>query len=90
MAFVNVLIQTVYTFGLGLVLGFIFEYSHSLSFVVILHFAFNLFNDVLYGFFGGYTSDIVFILTPITIALLAATYGIVLYIRKYKNFEGRV
>lgn len=90
MAFVNVLIQTVYTFGLGLVLGFIYEYSHSLVFVAILHFAFNLFNDVLYGFFGGYTTDLVFLLTAVVVAMLAAAYGIVLYIKKYRNMERKV
>ena len=89
-AFVNVLIQTVYTFGLGLVLGFIFEYSSSLVFVVILHFAFNLFNDVLYGFLGGYTTDLVFILTAVVVAMLVAAYGIVLYIKKYRKMERKV
>ena len=89
-ASLDVLIQTVYTFGLGLVLGFIYEYGHSLLFVVVLHFAFNIFNDVLYGFLGGYTSTLVFILTGVVIALLAGAYGVVLYIKKYKNIEGSV
>ena len=85
--FINLLLQTLYTFGLGLVLGFIYEYSHSLTFVVILHFVFNLLNDILYRFFGGYTTRLAFILTAVGITVLAAAYGITLYIFKFRKKE---
>lgn len=84
-ALLNVLLQMVYTFGLGLVLGFVFEFSHSLILVTILHFCFNLFNDVLYSFFGGYTSDIAFILTAVVISLLVVLYTLFLYFKKFKK-----
>ena len=86
-ALLGVLLQTIYTFGLGLVLGFIFEYSNSLVFVMVLHFAFNLFNDVLYVFFGGYTTTLVFVLTAVIISLLVGAYGIVLYYKKYRYIK---
>ena len=61
-ALLGVLLQTIYTFGLGLVLGFIFEYSHSLVFVMVLHFAFNLFNDVLFCHYDLFQLILLFIL----------------------------
>lgn len=84
-AFVNVLLQTVYTFGFGLIIAFIYEYSHSLIFVTILHFVFNLFNDVLYQFFGGYTSTLVFILGGLVSFILVFGYGLFLYKYKFQN-----
>ena len=84
-ALISLLLQTCYTFGLGLILGFIYEYTSSLIFVVIIHFAFNMFNDVLYALFGGYSSVLGFILTAVGIAILMSIYGIILYKCKFKN-----
>jgi len=88
-AFINVLFQVVYTFGLGLAIAFIYEYSRSFITVVLMHFFFNLFNDVLYGFLQGFSSNLVFIFTSVIMALLAVSYGVVLYLTKFKKLDNK-
>lgn len=78
-ALVTVLVQVVYDFGLGLMLGFLYEYSHSLTSCVILHFSFNLFNQVLVQYFGLTSSPICFYLTAIIIAIVLVAYALVIY-----------
>ena len=88
-AFINLLFQVAYTFGLGLALAFIYEYSRSFAMVVLLHFFFNLLNDVLYGFLQGFSSNLAFILTSVIMALLAVSYGVILYLTKFKKLDNK-
>ena len=59
---VAVLEQAVYAFGLGLLLGILYEYSHSLTAAIVIHFIFNFFNQTLYVYLGGYCSDLAYYL----------------------------
>lgn len=79
-ALVSVLVQTVYTFGLGLLLGFLYEYGHSLTSCVVLHFTFNMLNRVIYNYvLGGYSSNIAFYLTAVVIGVILGVYIFLLY-----------
>jgi len=82
---VQVLIQVIYDFGLGLLLGFLYEYSHSLTSSVILHFSFNLFNSVLISYFGFESSVICFYLTAVVIAVILIGYTLVVYLLYFKK-----
>ena len=77
---VTVLVQTVYTFGLGLLLGFLYEYGHSLSMCVVLHFVFNMMNSIIYGYvLGGVAGDLAYYLTAVVIAVILGAYVFCLY-----------
>ena len=76
---VNVLIQVAYNFGLGILLGFIYEYTYSLPACIMFHFAFNFFNTVLYQYMGCVTSDFAFYMTAFVIALVLAVYTFLIY-----------
>ena len=76
---VNVLIQVAYNFGLGILLGFVYEYTYSLPVCILLHFAFNFFNTVLYQYMGCVTSNFAFYLTAVVIALVLAIYTFLIY-----------
>ena len=76
---VTVLIQVAYNFGLGILLGFIYEYTYSLPICIFLHFAFNFFNTVLYQYMGCVTSNFAFYLTAVVIALVLAIYTFLIY-----------
>ena len=79
-ALVTVLVQTVYSFGLGLLLGFLYEYGHSLSACVILHFLFNMMNEVIYIYvLGGTAGELAFYLTAVVIAVVLSVYIVLLY-----------
>lgn len=79
-ALVTVLLQTVYTFGLGLLLGVLYEYSHSLTGAMLLHFCFNFFNTTLFQYLNGYTSTLAFYLTAVVIAVVVGAYALLITI----------
>lgn len=76
---VNVLIQVAYNFGLGIMLGFVYEYSYSIVGSIFLHFTFNFFNTVLYQYLGCQCSDLAFYLTAVVIAVILAAYTFLIY-----------
>ena len=84
---ITVLVQTVYTFGLGLLLGVLYEYSHSLTGAVLLHFCFNLFNTDIFSFYGGYSSDLVFYLTAVGYAVVIGGYAAIITIFYFRNHD---
>ena len=76
---IDVLIQVGYNFGLGLLLGFLYEYTYSLPACILLHFFFNFFNTVLYQYLGCVTTDFTFYMTAVVIAAILAGYIILIY-----------
>ena len=76
---ITVLTQTVYTFGLGILLGFVYEYSYSLVGCIFLHFSFNFFNTVLFQYLGCDCSAFVFYITAVVIAVVLAIYTFLIY-----------
>ena len=76
---VSVLIQVLYNFGLGILLGFVYEYSYSLLGCMFLHFSFNFFNTVLFRYLGCYCSEFTFYMTAVVIAVILAIYTFLIY-----------
>ena len=84
-ALITVLLQTVYTFGLGILLGFLYEYGYSLTACVILHFTFNFVNDCLFHHLGCAPSDLAFYLSAIIITAIVTVYIILVYIFYFRK-----
>ena len=78
---INVAIQVGYNLGLGILLGFVYEYTYSLPACIALHFAFNFFNTVLFKYLGCDTmvSNFAFYLTAVVIAVVLAIYTFLIY-----------
>ena len=76
---ITVLIQVAYNFGLGLLLGFIIEYSYSIVGCIFLHFSFNLLNTVIFQYLGCNCSNLTFYLTAVVIAAILAAYTFLIY-----------
>ena len=76
---VTVLVQIVYSFGLGILLGFVYEYTYSLPACIFLHFAFNFFNTILYKYLGCVSSDFSFYMTAVVITLVVGLYTFLIY-----------
>ena len=88
-ALVTVLLQVAYTFGVGLLLGVFYEYSHSLTGAVVLHFAFNFFNQTLLTYVGGIPSNTSMYLTAIVISVVVGAYAALItffIFRKYNRY----
>jgi len=81
-------LQVAYTFGLGILLAIVYEYSYSLPLCMALHLCFNVFNQLLPTYvFGLVIPEIYFVLTAIIIAFILAVYIAVLYIIKLKSYS---
>ena len=78
-ALVAVLLQTVYTFGLGILLGFLYEYGYSLLSCVLLHFMFNFVNDCLFAHLGCTPTALAYYLCAICIGVAVGVYVTLLY-----------
>lgn len=76
---ITVLLQVVYSFGLGILLGFVYEYTYSLPACIFLHFTFNFFNTVLFKYMGCVTSNFAFYMTAVVIAIVLAAYTFLVY-----------
>ena len=80
------LIIIIYTFGLGLVLGFIYEFSeNNFIYIIIIHFLFNFLNkDLFLRLFNG-TNDYIFYIVSIIVSLITLIYGLLIYFMYFKN-----
>lgn len=86
-ALLLVLLQVFYNFGLGLMLGFLYEFSHSLTASIVLHFGFNLCNQVLFSFYGMNPDQLTFYLTAVVIAVVLIAYASIIYFCRFKKFD---
>lgn len=81
-----VLLQSVYTFGLGLILCFIYEFGFSLIPCIIYHFIFNFFNQLFVTkIMIVYQDNYAYIIIAVVVSLVLATYGLLLYFLKFKK-----
>ena len=77
---IPLLIQVVYSFGLGILLGFTFEYTYSIPLCVAFHFLFNFFNMIFVkNIFNIYIPMIPFYLTAVVIGVMTAAYAFLIY-----------
>jgi len=80
-ALISVAVQVVYSFGLGLLLALIYEYTYSIPACVIFHFIFNIFNKVLIeNVFMLNIPMLTYYLTAIGCGLVVGIYGVLIYI----------
>ena len=86
-ALVSVLLQTVYTFGLGILLGIMYEYSHSLLGCVMLHFAFNFFNQTLFIYLNCAPSQLSYYLTAVVTAVIVGVYAALITIFIFRKHD---
>ena len=73
------LVQSIYTFGLGLVLGLIYIYGKNIIYPIIYHLLFNFLNNTLVTGLFNLEWNITFYLTNIFIAIILIIYGIYVY-----------
>ncbi len=77
---VKSLIIPIYTFALGFLLGFIYEYGEKNFFYIAgYHFLFNLINQVVYVYLLKVEEDYLFYINGICVALLGMIYLFILY-----------
>lgn len=84
---ISTLIQIVYAFGLGLVLGFLYEYGHSIIMCIVLHFLFNFVNGTLFDtIFISYNLPITnYLIINGCVAGVIAIYMLVIFLIRYKK-----
>ena len=81
-ALVTVLIQVVYAFGLGLLLGLIYEYTYSLPLCIGFHFIFNFFNHIFVEniFLINYSDYLLtYYLTAVVSGVVVGIYAFLIY-----------
>lgn len=84
----NVFIQVAYTFGLGLILGFIYEYGESIVTCFIYHTLFNVLNNVLFGLYLVPTiTNVAYYTTISVIAGIAIIYTLCIYFFVFRKQE---
>lgn len=80
------LIDVLYTFGLGIIFGFIFVYSNSIIAVFVFHSLFNIINNNLASTWIHYgSSNAFYYLTNILVGLIAGMYLLALYLFKLRK-----
>lgn len=79
------LIVVVYSFGLGMVLGFLYVYTGSLYPCIGLHLLFNLINEFLFEGFYGVSNPLWYYLINIFVGLVIGIYILVLYLVKLRK-----
>ena len=80
------LIQVVYTFGLGIVLGLMYVYGECLWYCVLFHFAYNAINGNLAETWVKYpTIDYLYFLINALVGLVIAAYLFTIYFLKLKK-----
>lgn len=75
------LLQSIYTFGIGLVLSIIYIFSKNIIYPIIFHFLFNFLNDSIIIHIFNIEWNLVFFIVNIIIGLLTGLYGLFVYKR---------
>ncbi len=84
------IIQSIYTFGLGLVLSIVYIFTKNILFPIILHFLFNFVNDILIANIFILNWNIPFYIINIIIALLTGLYALYIYLTFIKETDNYV
>lgn len=79
------LLQVIYTFGLGMVLGSIYLYGGGFFYCVLLHFMFNFFNGYISSCFKGSNNFQAFIICNVIIGTIIVVYYFVLAFIRIKK-----
>ena len=79
------LLQVVYCFGLGIVLGFIYSYGKSIVFAIIFHFLFNLINTNIFQNIEGIDIKISFYIISIIVSAIVGLILLIEYLLYFKK-----
>lgn len=80
------LINVVYTFFLGLMLGMVYVYINKVTYVIILHFLFNVVNGVIFASFKfDKFSPTLYMLANTIIVVVLSIYLCILYINLFRK-----
>ena len=83
----NVFLQILYTFGLGLLLGVIFYLTNSIIPCVLLHALFNIVNSALFSAINIQGNVTTYILSNLGVALVVGIYVLFIWYFKSKRME---
>lgn len=82
------LITVAYTFGIGIILGMLYEYGGNFIIVICFHFFYNFFNNVLFTCFEMTNVNYpIYYLINIGVSLILLAYLLTIYLVKLKNFK---
>ena len=79
------LVVVAYAFGLGMVLGLVYCYAHSLIACIGLHLMFNLFNDFLFEHLYLVNNALWYYLINIFVAIIIGVYLLIIYLLKLRK-----
>ena len=80
-----VLLQVLYSFGLGLLLSLIYTKTYNFIYIFIIHFLFDYLNGYLIPEIYLLDYNYIFFIVNASIAILLIAYGILIYIKEEKN-----
>ena len=80
-----VLLQVVYSFGLGLLLSLIYIQSYNFVYIFMLHFLFDFLNGFLISDLYVLEYNLVFFIVNISIGVIIGLYALLLYLKEEKN-----
>ena len=81
------LLRIVYAFGLGIVLGFIFEYGHNLYVCIGFHFLFNFLNNDIFTSIFDVSDTLLWIVNGVVFAAICGLYLLFIYLFYFKKKE---
>ena len=81
----STLVVVAYAFGLGMVLGLIYCYAHSLIACIGLHLMFNIFNDFLFEHLYNVNNVLWYYLINVIVALLVGVYLLLAYLLELRK-----
>lgn len=84
-----VFVQAIYTFGIGLILGLLYEYGGNIILPILFHLLFNLFNNDLFEKIYIVTSDFNYYLINVLIGVICGVYCLLMYLFVFRKKEGK-
>lgn len=75
----NALVQLVYTFFIGVVIGVLYEYTNNISFATLFHILFNLSNDYLYNSLDSGTISLPYYINALCFGIFGIAYICIFY-----------
>ena len=79
------LVIVAYSFGLGMVLGLVYCYAHSLIACIGLHLMFNLFNDFLFEHLFYVHNTLWYYLINVLLAIIVGVYLLLVYLLELRK-----
>ena len=82
-----VFVQAIYTFGIGIILGLLYEFGGNIGFSILFHLLFNVFNNDLFNLMYVITSDLQYYLINVLIGACIGVYCLLIYLLVFRKKE---